>query len=186
MYKDQSLEKYLFDLASKTPAPGGGSASALTASLATGLTSMVVRFTLGKTKYAKYNKELEIILDKSERLRQELLRLVDLDVVAYQSKNPRDALSVPFMVCRLCAEGIKLCPDLIKKGNINLISDVAVSAILFESAFVSASFNVEVNLKTINDKKLTQAIVKELTKNKKSIIGLRRNVEARVGKIIRG
>ncbi|TRZ50262.1 hypothetical protein D4Q80_00575, partial [bacterium] len=109
-----------------------------------------------------------------------------LDVIAYQSKNLQDALNVPLMVCRLCFEGINLCPPLIQKGNINLISDVAVAAILLESAFVSAYFNVEINLKSLADKKLTKSMRKELLQNNNIIKKLRLQTEAKVGKIIRG
>jgi formiminotetrahydrofolate cyclodeaminase len=184
-YKDGTLKKYLDDLAAKLPAPGGGSASALTAGLGTSLISMVVNFTLGKPKYAKYENELKKILEKSEKLREEFLNLVDLDVVAYKSKNIRDALDVPFMVCRLCFEGIKLCPVLITKGNVNLITDVAVAAILLESSFVSAYFNVEINLKSLVDKKLTKVIKKELVQKEKVIKRIRLEMEEKVGKIIR-
>ena len=186
MYKDESLKKYLEDLSAKLPAPGGGSAAALTAALGASLLSMVVNFTLGKAKYAKYEDELKKILSKSEKLREEFLNLVDLDVQAYQSKNIRDALDIPFMVCRLCFEGINLCPTLIKKSNVNLISDVAVAAVLLESAFVSAYFNVEINLKSISDKRLTQKVRKELIQKAKLIKRIRLNTEVRVGKIIRG
>ena len=58
------------------------------------------------------------------------------------------------MVCRLCFEGIRLCPPLVTKGNVNLISDVAVAAILLEAAFSSAYYNVEINLKSLGDKKV--------------------------------
>jgi formiminotetrahydrofolate cyclodeaminase len=186
MYRDESLRKYLDDLAAKLPAPGGGSATALTATLGISLISMVVNFTLGKPKYAQYEKELKEILEKSEKLREEFLNLVDLDAVAYKSKNLRDALDVPFMVCRLSFEGIKLCPPLIKKGNINLISDVAVAAVLLESAFTSANFNVEINLKSLNDKKLTGSIRKEIKEKEKVIKKIRLQTEEKVGKIIRG
>ena len=142
MYCDKSLKQYLNDLAAKLPAPGGGSAAAFTAAMGASLVSMVINFTIGKTKYARFQEELKTILGKSEKLREEFLRLADLDVVAYKSKNIRDALDVPFMVCRLCFEGIKLCPPLITKGNVNLISDAAVAAILLESAFASAFLNV--------------------------------------------
>lgn len=185
-YCEGSLRKYVDDLAAKLPAPGGGSASALTASLGVALISMVVNFTLGKPKYAKYEKELKLALGKSEKLRNELLNLLVLDVLAYNSKNMRDALDVPFMVTRLCFEGIKLCPALITKGNINLISDVAVAAALLESAFVSANFNVEINLKTFGDKKLTTAMRKELKQKEKVIKKIREQTEVKVGKIIRG
>ena len=148
-YKNQSLIKYLDDLSARLAAPGGGSAAALNAAMGASLISMVVNFTLGKPKYAAFEPELNEILIKSEKLRKDLLDLVDLDVVAYQSKDARKALDVPLMLARLCCEAAKLCPPLIKKGNLNLISDVAVAAILLESAFVSACFNVEINLKNL-------------------------------------
>ncbi|MFH1640742.1 MAG: cyclodeaminase/cyclohydrolase family protein [Candidatus Omnitrophota bacterium] len=113
MYCDKSIKEYLNDLSARLPAPGGGSAAALNAALGISLVSMVVNFTIGKPKYAKYETELKSILEKSEDLRSEFLELVDLDVLAYKSKNIRDALDIPFMVCRLCFEGIKLCPPLI-------------------------------------------------------------------------
>lgn len=185
-YKDESLKRYLDDLAAKLPAPGGGSAAALAAALGASLISMVANFTIGKPKYAKFEKEVSDILGKSEKLREEFLRLVDLDVVAYESKNIRDALDVPFMVCRLCFEGIKLCPPLITKGNINLISDVAVTAVLLESAFASAYFNVQMNLRPLNDKKLTKAVNKELMQKGRVVTKIRLQTEEKVGKIIRG
>lgn len=186
MYCYKPLKRYLDDLAAKLPAPGGGSAAALDAAIGAALISMVVNFTLGKPKYDKYDEELKTILKKSEKLRETFLNLVDLDVQAYKSKDVRKALDVPFMLARLTFEAIKLCPALIKKGNVNLISDVAVAAILLESAFASAYFNVEINLKYRNDKKLTQAIRKELLKKQKLIQRIRLETEEKVGKIIRG
>jgi len=186
MYCDKSLKEYLKDLSAKLPAPGGGSAAALTAALGASLISMVVNFTLGKPKYAKFEEELKGILEKSEKLREEFLRLVDLDVVAFESKDIRDAMDVPFMVCRLCFEGIKLCRSLVTKGNINLVSDVAVAAILLESAFASAYFNVEINLRPLNDKRLSRAVIKELAQKGRLITKMRLDTEERVGKTIRG
>jgi len=184
VYQNESLKKYLDDLAAKLPAPGGGSAAALTAALGASLISMVVNFTLGKPKYAKYEDELKVILGRSEKLRDEFLSLVDLDVTAYKNKNLRDSLDVPFMVARLCFEGIKLCRPLIKKGNINLISDVAVAAVLLESGFVSAYFNVEINLKMLGDKKLSGSVRKELLRKEKMIKETRLRMEVKVGEII--
>jgi methenyltetrahydrofolate cyclohydrolase len=184
MYKEASLRRYLDHLAAKLPAPGGGSAAAFNAAMGAALISMVVNFTLGKPKYAKYEKELKHILNKSETLRHEFLRLTDQDVVAYKSKNMRDALNIPFMVARLCAEGMKLCPPLLKKGNVNLISDVAVAAILLESGFASACFNVEINIKALNDKKLSRGIRKELAQKARLVKKIRSDTEDKVGKII--
>jgi len=185
-YKNQSLIKYLDDLSAKLAAPGGGSAAALNAAMGAGLISMVVNFTLGKPKYAVFEAELNKILVKSEKLRIDFLDLVDLDVIAYQSKDVRKALDVPLMLARLCCEAAKLCPPLIRKSNPNLISDVAVAAIFFESAFAAASFNVEINLKNLGQKKLAQGIKKELSRKNKIIQRIRKNTEAGVGKVIRG
>ena len=184
-YCNTSLKKYLDDLAAKLPAPGGGSAAAASAALGAALISMVVNFTLGKAKYAEYEKELNKILKNSEKLRKEFLSLLDLDVSAYKSKNIRDALGVPFMVCRLCAQGIKLCHPLIKKGNLNLISDVGVAAALLEAAFSSAYLNVEINLRALGDKKLSRVIKKELRQKEKTIKRIRLQTEVKVGEIIR-
>ena len=186
MYKDASLKKYLDDLAAKLPAPGGGSAAAMNAAMGISLVSMVINFTLGKPKYAQYESELKKMLERSEGLRKEFLGLVDLDVTAYKSKNTRDALNIPFMLARLCFEAIKLCPVLIKKGNVNLISDVSVAAIFLESAFASAYCNVVINLKILDDKKLSAVMRKELDQKEKRIKRIRKLVEEKVGKIIRG
>lgn len=185
-YKNSSITRYVDDLAAKLPAPGGGSAAAMSACLGISLVSMVVNFTLGKPKYARYQKELEKMLSESERLRSDFLNLVDLDVVAYKSRNLRDALNVPFMLARLCFEGAKLCPPLVTKGNANLVSDVAVAAELLESAFAAACCNVEINLKMLGDKGLARQMRKELAGKGKSIKKIRLNTEERVNAIIRG
>lgn len=185
-YKFKGLDRYLEDLSSRLPAPGGGSAAAMTAAMGAALISMVVNFTLGKPKYAAYQDELRKILAKSEWLRNEFLNLVDLDVTAYKSGNLRDALDVPFMLARLCYEAMKLCPPLLKKGNLNLASDTAIAAIFLESAFVSASLNVEINLKVLGDAKLRVAMEKELARKASRVKKIRIETEAKVGEIIRG
>lgn len=185
MYKDSSLNKYLDDLAGKLPAPGGGSASALTAALGQALASMVINFTIGKPKYSCFQVDLVEYLEKSEILRRKFLDLVDLDVEAYNTKDYRKALDVPLTVAQFCFEGVKLMPELVEKGNVNLISDVAVAAQLLESAFSAACVNVEINLKFIGDKKLTKDLRKELAAKGKLVKKIRKDTEARVGKVIR-
>jgi methenyltetrahydrofolate cyclohydrolase len=186
MYKDESLFRYLDDLAAKLPAPGGGSASAVSAALGAGLLSMVINFTLGKPKYAVYEKELTVALADTERLRHEFLRLVDEDVAAYTSKDIERLLAVPLAICRLCHETARFCPVICQKGNVNLISDVAVAIDLLDGAFAGAYWNAVINLKTINDLARTDAIRKELDGYKRMIQNIRRDTEVAVGKVIRG
>jgi len=185
-YKTESLTKYLDDLSARLSAPGGGSAAAMNAAMAASLMSMVVNFTLGKPEYSKYETGLRVVLRKSNKLKNDFLDLVDLDVAAYKSKDPRKAADMPLMLARLCYEGGKMLPLLIKKTNLNLISDLAVAAIFLESAFSSACFNVEINLKILNDKKLIKAVNKELRLKAKSVKRIRARMEEKVGKIIRG
>ncbi|MDO8489037.1 MAG: cyclodeaminase/cyclohydrolase family protein [Candidatus Omnitrophota bacterium] len=185
-YKNKSLTKYLDDLSAKLAAPGGGSAAALNAAMGASLVSMVINFTLGKPAYSKYEAELKASLVKFDKLKNDFLGLVDLDILAFKSKDPRKSMDVPLMLSRLCYEGIKILEPLIKKTNINLISDLAIAAVFLESAFSAACFNIDINLKILNDKKLACAINKELRLKAKMVKQVRVKMEDKVGKIIRG
>ncbi len=184
-YQAQSLSKYLDDLSAKLPAPGGGSAAALNAALGASLISMVVNFTLGKSQYLSFTHELEETLSKSEKLRKKFLVLVDLDVLAYRSKNPQQALDVPLELARLCAQAAELCPPLIAKSNLNLVSDLAIAVVLLDAAFICASWNIKINLKNLKQQQLTDSLNKEIKQLSKQITKIRKSTEARVGKIIR-
>lgn len=185
-YKTESLTKYLDDLSARSATPGGGSAAAMNAAMAASLISMVINFTLGKPKYSKYEAELKVALSKSNKLKNDFLSLVDLDVKAFRSKDHRKAMDVPLMLARLCYEGAKLLPPLIKKTNTNLISDVAVAAVFLDSAFSAACFNVDINLKMLDDDKLTNLVNKELRLKAKLVKQIRARMEESSGKIIRG
>ncbi len=186
MYKDKSVSEYLDDLAGKLPAPGGGSASAFAAALGASLLSMVVNFTAGKRRYAEYESYLAGIIRETERLRKEFLRLVDEDVEAYNSKDPVRCMSVPLEICRLCATSAAICPELALKSNVNLISDVAVAAELIESAFFSAKWNVEINLRSMPDHADRSGLIRELEEYSGKVRAAKKRTEEAVGKIIRG
>ncbi len=185
MYYNKSVKKYLDDLAAKLPAPGGGSAAALTAAAGVSLISMVINFTKGKPRYAKYNKDLTKMLATSVKMRKRFIKLLDLDVAAFSSKDMRKALAVPLEVCTLCYEAIKLCPALVKKGNVNLISDVAIAVIMLESGFNSALFNVNINLKYLKKRTWAKRLSQELSKKRLFVSKTRRNLEVRIDEIIR-
>ena len=169
MYIDKSLNKYLEDLASKKPSPGGGSSAALTGAMGAGLISMVLHFSGGN------------IPASTENIRHKLVDLIDGDIIGYQEvtnayKMPKEkeeeklkrsqaiqaalkkALSAPLEVCLLCHEAIKMCKALAEKANVNLISDVGVSAVLLEAAFNAAYLNVKINLKYLKDEKIIAEI----------------------------
>ena len=51
MYDSGSIKDYLRDLSAKLPAPGGGSAAALSASIGASLMCMVANYTVCNPKY---------------------------------------------------------------------------------------------------------------------------------------
>jgi len=159
MYKNIPIKKYLDDLSSNKPAPGGGSATALVGALGVSCLSMVANFTIGKEKYKSHEKDIKKILKRLKNLRKRLLELVDLDVRAYSAvvkarkksksekkKARKFAISVPKEVCNLCYEALKISPVLVEKGNIYLLSDVEVGVELLEAAFKSGIVNIKINL----------------------------------------
>lgn len=167
MYIDNPLRAYLDDLAGRKPAPGGGSAAALGASIGASLMSMAANYTIGNPKYKDAEKRVSEILSKTERMRADLQRLVDKDVDAYNKLSKgikeaakdaakldalyKEAVIPPFEICKISAECLKLCGQLVDCGNKSLITDVAIAAIMLEGAFFAAKFNVYINLKYIRD-----------------------------------
>ena len=150
--KNFTVEQYLSALASRQPAPGGGSAAALTGALGAGLLSMVAQYSIGKGKPPTIEKRLKATLKTTEALRLKLLRLVDLDAEAYlkvvQSKNKppkikqkvlREAEAVPKEICRACQQAIHLAPLLAKEGNFYLLGDTKAGVELLFASFSAAS-----------------------------------------------
>ncbi len=175
MYRNQSIKKYLDDLAAKKPAPGGGSAAALAAALGASLLSMVANFTVGKDKYKQFEQEIKSSLSKSEKIRKKLLELVDLDVITYNKvaknkkkslalyqKSLKEAASVPLEITQNSLEALELCPILEAKGNKYLKSDVQVARELLIAAIHSAVVNVRINLPYIEDKEFVAKVEQEL------------------------
>ena len=83
----QSCGAFLDALASKSPAPGGGGASALAGALGAALAgalgaalaTMVGNYTVGKKKYADVEEDVKALMARAEDLRARLLAQVDAD-----------------------------------------------------------------------------------------------------------
>ena len=166
-YIDGSLRTYLEDLAAKKPAPGGGSAAAVAASIGASLMSMVANYTIGNAKYRDHESDAADIMVKVQRFNARLHDLIDEDVAAYERLSRhmkelkghpakleqayKDALRPPFEVCKIACECLRLCRTLVACGNVNLVTDTAIAAVMLEGAFFSAKYNVYANLKYIKD-----------------------------------
>lgn len=182
MYLNKTIKEYLDDLSAKKAAPGGGSAAALQAATGVALMSMVANYTVGAQE----------ILKKTEGTRKKLQGLIDADVEAYSKLSKtmketkdevkldtayKEAAQPPYEVCKISAESLKLCNELVACGNKNLVTDIAIAAICLEGAFFAAKYNVYINLKYIKDMdfigeihEILQPLEEELPKLKEEIL----------------
>jgi methenyltetrahydrofolate cyclohydrolase len=186
MLTHKSVKEFLDELASNSPAPGGGSVAALCGSLASALCSMVCRLTIGKKKYADVSDELQAALDKTEFYRNEFTRLIDEDTKAFvlvmeayklpkesdEDKTIRDkaidgalkkAVDVPMEVLKYTSEMMEFSIAIANKGNANSVSDASVGALLLQSTGLAALYNILINLKSIQDQEFVEAKHNELT-----------------------
>ena len=174
MLTEKTISKFLDELASNSPAPGGGSVAALSGSLGAALTSMVCNLTIGKKKYLDVGLEMKNILAKAEELRKTFTLLIDQDTEAFNKvmeaygfpketddqkalrsaaiqAATKEAALVPLRVMKHVIDGLALVKVVAEKGNTNSISDAGVSALMLHAAAESAALNVQINLNTITD-----------------------------------
>jgi len=181
------IKSFLSELASSSPAPGGGSVAALSGALGAALTSMVCNLTIGKEKYFKVQDEIKDVLQKSEEIRKNLMDLIDKDTDAFnevmkafkmpkvteeekkiRSKSIQEgyktAAKVPLETARFCEKILDLAVIVAEKGNENSITDSAVSALMAKAGVESAILNVKINIGSIKDEKFVEKISSELSK----------------------
>ena len=169
-----SCKDFSYELSSKKPVPGGGGAAALAGSLGVALNMMVANFSKGKKKFIRFEKQHEEILNKGEKLRAELLNLVEKDAINFEplskayvmpsateeekiikekemQKCLKDACSAPVETMALVFEGINLHEELADMASVTIISDIGVGVQLLKAALNSAYLNVIINVNSIND-----------------------------------
>lgn len=176
----KSLKGFLDELGSAAPSPGGGAAAALVASTGTALLEMVAR--LNDTRLRKKDPKADknpakerITLFKSNRLR--FLKLIQIDAAAFKAvsaayKKGKDhpsfqpalkkGYSAPMEICELAVKMMTI--GLLEKDRTSkwLYSDLAEAGILLDAAYRSARYNVEINLKDLEDRELAGRITGRL------------------------
>jgi len=181
----QTLAAFTGALASDAPAPGGGAAAAVAASLGSSLVSMAVRLSLDRPRYAAHATLHQEALERSEEARVEFLELADADAAAYDAylaarrlphettaqqesrtetsrQAAREAVRVPLDIVRSCQAQVDLLGRLVGRTNRNVASDLEVGALLFDGAARSAAANVRVNLGAVGDEAFAGAVLAEL------------------------
>ena len=146
---------------------------------------MVAALTFDKKEFFDSKAEMSHIGEKSQKIKDELLSLIDRDTDAFNaiiaanrlpSTSPKEkedkefaldeaiklAIDVPYEIVSCCYKMLSFCADLAKNSSPNSISDVGVAV---ESAYAGlrgASMNVQINLNDIDDEKYKSVILKDL------------------------
>jgi formiminotetrahydrofolate cyclodeaminase len=189
---DLTLGDFTKALASEEPTPGGGSAVALAASLASSLTVKVVRLSLDRPTYQGHAALHEEALAASDGARRRFLDLADEDAHAYSAyvesrRLPRErddeklvraaamrdaarqATTVPLTVVQLCHDMAELVERLAGRTNTNVSSDLDAAGLLFDAAARGAAANAVVNLDAVEDEGFSTAVLSELDQRLRQI-----------------
>ncbi len=172
--------------ASESVAPGGGSISAYVGALGVSLAAMVANLSSHKRQWDDRWEEFSVWAEKGQTLKDELLRLVDEDTIAFngiieafrlpksteEEKAARSeaiqaatrvAIETPFRVMQACYQAFDLIEAMVKKGNPNSMSDAGVGALCARAAIHGAFMNVKINLKGFKDHAYAEATVAKAT-----------------------
>ena len=196
-----SLTAFADETASESPAPGGGSISAYVGSLGASLATMVANLSSHKKGWDNRWEEFSQWAEKGQHYKDELLRLVDLDTVAFnkimegfslpkstdEEKTARDkaiqeatkyAIEIPFKVMQAAYGSLGVIKAMAETGNPNSVTDAGVAALCARTAVLGAFMNVKINASGYKDKNYTADIIKQGEELEKEAIALEAEVIA--------
>ena len=178
---DLQVTEFINEVDSKSPAPGGGSVSALASALGVSLTKMVGHLSTGKKKFKaldeEIQKEFKQVMENFYYIKNEMTELIDADTEAFNLimaafKLPKEtdeekalrsqkieegtleAIKVPFRVAELSLEALAQLDLVLKYGNKNTLSDLGVSALMLAAGLEGAILNVKINIPGISDEEV--------------------------------
>lgn len=198
-----AVGEFMDRLASDAAAPGGGSAAAMAGTMGACLVSMVANLTVGREKFREHEEQVIGILEKTEKLRANLLTAADEDTRAFNKvmeamKMPKEtneerekrkqalqeafkgAAVQPMRIAEMCLQVLELAWELHDKGNPNALSDIGVGALMANAGLEGAIMNVEINLPYIKDKQFCEEMKAKVEEVKKKGNKIFRNILAYV------
>lgn len=202
---DLSLEKFTFETASESTAPGGGSIAACMGALGAALGTMVANLSAHKKGCENRWEEFSDWAEKGKVFYEELLRLIDEDTAAFKAimdayglpqKNEEDrkirheaiqqatrnAMDVPFRVMQASYNSMDLILEMAQNGNPNSVSDAGVGALAARSAVLGAALNVRINASGLEDKEYVSVILEQVSVLEKAAI----EKESRILEVVNG
>lgn len=169
------LREFLDETASESVAPGGGSVAAAVGALGAALGTMVANLSAHKRGWDDRWEEFSRWAEQGQRIKDELLRLVDEDTLAFNrvmaalgmpkgteaekaTRAPAleaanlGALEVPWQVMRVSHSAFDLLHAMAEQGNPASASDAGVGALCARAAVRGAWLNVRTNAGGIKNK----------------------------------
>ena len=164
-----TIKDFMDELASDSPAPGGGSVAALEASLGAALSAMVANLTVGKKGYGDVKEEMIEVAERAQEIKDRFLYLIDEDTRSFNNlmaamKMPKktdeekkrrqeainsatmEAARVPLEVAQVAVDAFEPVKITAESGNVNSVSDAGVAALSLRAAVHGAGLNVIINL----------------------------------------
>ena len=179
-----SVKDLAAETASESPAPGGGSISAMMGAFAAALGTMVANLSAGKRGWDDRWKEFSDIADEGQRVMQRLLTLVDEDTRSFDAimsafglpkGTPEEqaaraeaieaatlrAAQVPMETIKTALAAFPVLKAVAEKGNPASASDAGVGALAARAAVRGAMLNVKINAAGLNDKAVASKLIAE-------------------------
>ncbi|XFA98820.1 cyclodeaminase/cyclohydrolase family protein [Candidatus Izemoplasma sp. B36] len=180
---EYKVNDFLNELASKSPAPGGGSVAALSGSNGASLVSMVGALTTKRKKFKALPEEKQSqyndYIDYFNNAKNDFTRYIDEDTEAFNLvmaafKLPKETdndvqkrneaiqlgtiqcIKTPMKVATLAKQCLSKMEYIIQNSNRNTVSDQGVAVLSFYTAFVGAIMNVKINLPGLNKLELAK------------------------------
>jgi len=179
-----SVRNFVELVGARTSAPGGGSVSALVASLGAALGAMMGWMSYGNKKFDHLSPKMRKFIPPLHFAMKELIPLIDADTNAFNDymdalKLPKEteeqrvirdkkmqeglkkAIEVPLKVMRIADSCWRWMIQMAKFGNISSASDLEVGAKSLETGIWGAYKNVKINLPQIRDSEFKNRVITE-------------------------
>lgn len=178
------LRGFIQELASRSSAPGGGSASAVMAAMGVGLGSMVAKLTQGVRKFEQVEPQMRRAIPVLHDLTLKLIPMIDADTSAFNDymealrmpkateeekqlrrekmqEGLKTAISVPLATMEMGDAAWDAMCEVARFGNPASRSDVQVGARALEAGIWGAYQNVLINMAGITDEAYREQILEK-------------------------
>ena len=198
-----TVKGFIQELASDSPAPGGGSVAALCGSLGAALSAMVAQLTVGREKYKDSQAIMEKTLNEANDLKTRFLDLMEKDTESFNlfmqaRKLPKEtdhekakraaaieeatkqATMIPLETVEACVALAHMALAATLHGNPNAKSDGGVAGLLAVAAAKGAAYNVRINLPGVKDQAFVEDCKKRIENACAEVVKIGKQIEENI------